>query len=108
MQLAGCFRLRPKTDKWTRSQTWRAPFDACVKLGLFAAAPGQQLRRISEVSTMPTWRKAQYYVAACVNRRVRRTVPHPDIIAPRLDQLFADFSNIRDATTEQPLFTAAT
>jgi len=79
-----------------------------VKLGLFAAAPGQQLRRISEISTMLTWRKVQYYMAAWVSRRVSRTVPHPDIIAPRLEQLFADFANILDATTEQPLFTAAT
>ena len=70
------------------------------------AAAAQRLA--AEIWLDKTWRQVQYYMAAWVNRRVRRTVPHPDIIAPRLEKLFKDFAGILYASNKQPLFTSAT
>jgi len=55
-----------------------------------------------------TWREVLYRQADWVNRRVRRTVPAPKVIVPRLEKLFADFGKIVDASTKQPLFNEAT
>lgn len=65
-------------------------------------------RVAAELWPEKTWRQVQYYMSSWVNRRVRRTVPHPDVIVPRLEKLFKEFGGILDASTKQSLFSAAT
>jgi len=51
------------------------------------------------------WPEILFRRLSWLNKRVRRLIPAPDIIVPRLKAVFAEFDNIVDATTGSPLFT---
>jgi len=54
-----------------------------------------------------TWREMLYRKPVWINRRVRRIVPSPEVLFPRLEGLFTDFGDILDASTRQRLFNNA-
>jgi len=51
------------------------------------------------------WPEILFRRSRWLNKRVRRLIPAPDILVPRLKAVFAEFENIVDATTGSPLFT---
>jgi len=51
------------------------------------------------------WPEILFRRARWLNKRVRRFIPAPDILVPRLKAVFAEFENIVDATTGSALFT---
>lgn len=54
-----------------------------------------------------TWEAVLYRKSEWINKRVRRLVPSPSVIVPRVKQVIADFQDVIDAKTQQPLFSAA-
>jgi len=65
------------------------------------------MRVASERFEGKSWAQVVYWHADWVNRRVRRFVPLPSVIAPRLQSVFSQFGSVIDASTKQPLFSAA-
>ena len=88
-----------------------ALFSLCSSHALmfYNAADADAARRVAAEKwpDMPG-REVRYRKPDWVSRRVRRTVLSPDVILPRLEKLFADFGQIVDETTKQPLFNEAT
>lgn len=53
------------------------------------------------------WEQVLFRQPEWVHRRVRRVVPQPDALVPRLKEVFKRFGPIMDASTNQPLFNKA-
>ena len=52
-----------------------------------------------------SWPEVLFRRARWLNKRVRRFIPPPDVLVPRMKAVFSEFENIVDATTGSPLFT---
>lgn len=54
-----------------------------------------------------SWAEVLFRRTRWLNKRVRRFVPPPEVLVPRLEAVFREFSDVPDATTDEQLFTPA-
>lgn len=54
-----------------------------------------------------TWAEVLFRRTRWLNKRVRRFIPPPEVLVPRLEAVFEEFSNVPDATTGEQRFTPA-
>ena len=83
----------------------RRPFSRALRDALFLLDPDDKaaVSRALALNSV-TFDQQVLWNSDWVWRRVKRVVPPPEVLLPRVTQVFQTFGPLRDATTSQPLF----
>lgn len=86
----------------------RRPFSRALRDAIFIPDPGDKATvEVVLKKKNLTWEQMLLWNSDWLWRRVRRFVPRPDVLLPRVSKVFEVFGPLKDATTGEPLFNKA-
>lgn len=86
----------------------RRPFSRALRDAIFIPDPGDKAAvEVVLKKKNLAWEQMLLWNSDWLWRRVRRFVPRPDVLLPRVSKVFEVFGPLKDATTGEPLFNKA-